>query len=447
MKGFKKVLNIISRNWTALLYFEILYKIVGFSVVFPFIRYLLDSLPRLAGQNYLSQENVGELFKSPPAIFVSLALMILAALYVSYELTAFMVLCEYGWNRKKLSLVQLCIQSAAKTVKLLRPGNIGVFVMLPVLMLSVFSPVSGYLKTIRIPGFLLEYLLADPLLSVLFSRVLIIFHILLFLYLFGFPLMLFSDKSFVGSWRESLKLLKRRKIRVGVTVVILTGFFLLSLLVLSGSFVLLLGLYARFLVTGRNGRILFEMELVRWLGVFRIAGSTLTSAFVCGTVLFLYHRCRGDEQPEEQAVTKEHIGISRMILRLGSLVLLVCVLLFYCETEIGGAQGVLEGYSPMIIAHRAGAALAPENTLEALRHAIGDGADAAEIDVQQLGDGTLVVLHDPNFKRTTGVDLNVRDGQAVHDSLNGFRPLKAGQGAGPCNGDRLYIRNPYIGEI
>lgn len=31
----------------------------------------------------------------------------------------------------------------------------------------------------------------------------------------------------------------------------------------------------------------------------------------------------------------------------------------------------------------------------------------AEIDVQQLKDGTLVVLHDTNFQRTTGVDLPV----------------------------------------
>lgn len=61
----------------------------------------------------------------------------------------------------------------------------------------------------------------------------------------------------------------------------------------------------------------------------------------------------------------------------------------------------------VIVAHRAGAGSAPENTLAALEQAIRDGAVMAEIDVQQLQDGTLIVMHDSNFLRTAGVDQNV----------------------------------------
>ena len=62
-----------------------------------------------------------------------------------------------------------------------------------------------------------------------------------------------------------------------------------------------------------------------------------------------------------------------------------------------------------IIAHRAGAWFAPENTLAALEQTIRDGSVIAEIDVQQLSDGTLIVMHDSNFRRTAGVDRNVWD--------------------------------------
>lgn len=66
--------------------------------------------------------------------------------------------------------------------------------------------------------------------------------------------------------------------------------------------------------------------------------------------------------------------------------------------------------SPVVlVAHRAGASHAPENTIAALEQAILDGAPMAEVDVQQLKDGTLIVMHDSNFKRTTGVDKNVWD--------------------------------------
>lgn len=63
----------------------------------------------------------------------------------------------------------------------------------------------------------------------------------------------------------------------------------------------------------------------------------------------------------------------------------------------------------VVIAHRAGAAYAPENTLSALEHAILSRADMAEIDIQQLGDGTLIVMHDYNFYRTTGMSRDVWD--------------------------------------
>ncbi|HEX3431456.1 MAG TPA: glycerophosphodiester phosphodiesterase family protein [Rhizomicrobium sp.] len=50
--------------------------------------------------------------------------------------------------------------------------------------------------------------------------------------------------------------------------------------------------------------------------------------------------------------------------------------------------------SPLILAHRGGAALAPENTLCAFAHAIALGADGAELDVHLTGDGRVVVHHD-----------------------------------------------------
>ena len=77
----------------------------------------------------------------------------------------------------------------------------------------------------------------------------------------------------------------------------------------------------------------------------------------------------------------------------------------------------------IVVAHRAGAKVAPENTVAALEQAIRDGAPIAEIDVQQLSDGTLIVMHDSNFKRTTGEDICVWDAEA--DAL---KTLEVGSG-------------------
>ena len=78
-----------------------------------------------------------------------------------------------------------------------------------------------------------------------------------------------------------------------------------------------------------------------------------------------------------------------------------------------------------VTAHRAGAGYAPENTLAALRQAIADGADFAEIDVQTTRDGELVILHDGDLKRLAG------DPRRVDElSLSELRSLDIGRWKG-----------------
>jgi len=55
-----------------------------------------------------------------------------------------------------------------------------------------------------------------------------------------------------------------------------------------------------------------------------------------------------------------------------------------------------------ITAHRGSSLSAPENSLSALRAAIEDGADIAEIDVQETADGAIVVIHDSDLRRIAG---------------------------------------------
>ena len=62
-----------------------------------------------------------------------------------------------------------------------------------------------------------------------------------------------------------------------------------------------------------------------------------------------------------------------------------------------------------LIAHRGGAAEGYENTLSAFRRAVRAGADMLELDVQLTRDGRVVVAHDQNLLRLTGVSKNIRE--------------------------------------
>jgi glycerophosphoryl diester phosphodiesterase len=79
-----------------------------------------------------------------------------------------------------------------------------------------------------------------------------------------------------------------------------------------------------------------------------------------------------------------------------------------------------------ITAHRAGAKHAPENSVAAIRQAIRDRADWAEIDVQLTQDLQLVVLHDIDLARIGGGNRRV---DAV--TLAEIRALDIGTSFGP----------------
>lgn len=64
---------------------------------------------------------------------------------------------------------------------------------------------------------------------------------------------------------------------------------------------------------------------------------------------------------------------------------------------------------PLIIAHRGGAGLWPENTLFALQEAAKLGADLSEIDIHMSRDGVLVAIHDESVDRTTNSKGLVQD--------------------------------------
>jgi glycerophosphoryl diester phosphodiesterase len=60
------------------------------------------------------------------------------------------------------------------------------------------------------------------------------------------------------------------------------------------------------------------------------------------------------------------------------------------------------------IAHRGASGSAPEHTRPAFERALDCGVDMIELDVQLSSDGVLVVLHDLDLQRTTGVAGAVR---------------------------------------
>jgi glycerophosphoryl diester phosphodiesterase len=78
---------------------------------------------------------------------------------------------------------------------------------------------------------------------------------------------------------------------------------------------------------------------------------------------------------------------------------------------------------PFIYGHRGTRRGAPENTLRAMELALSQGADGIELDVRLCGSGEVIVLHDADLERVSGVPV-----AASAATLSELRVLDVGEG-------------------
>jgi glycerophosphoryl diester phosphodiesterase len=110
-------------------------------------------------------------------------------------------------------------------------------------------------------------------------------------------------------------------------------------------------------------------------------------------------------------------GAKRSVFALGALALLVCALYGFAqkrtekmpvthdrnssETKRDAPLAADAARRTLVMAHRGGAGLWPENTAHAFRQSAALGVDVLEMDLHGTSDGALVVIHDATVDRTT----------------------------------------------
>ncbi len=127
----------------------------------------------------------------------------------------------------------------------------------------------------------------------------------------------------------------------------------------------------------------------------------------------------------------------------------VALLALALTSRPAGRPAVLAdlGDRPLVIAHRGGRGLWPENTLFAFERASALKVDMLEMDVRRTRDGELVVLHDARVDRTTNgnaevADLTLAEVQALDA---GYRWTADGGESHPYRGQG--IRIPTFAEV
>lgn len=410
----------LTAHWKPLILFEILWKLVTLLVIAPACAGLIQLAIHLAKLKYLTTSNLLQFLRSPWTILLLAVLLLLAALYTLFEIAAVCTCFRQSRFQKVRTTLGRMVRSGLQSVQHFFRGG-GPFLVLHLLVLiplMQFSATSGIFTAMGIPDFLAYYMTKKEFLLPIYVAAIILCCLLSVRWVFSSVLFTQNQCSYRSARATSVQLVRGRFWQTFFSVLVWNCCYFAALLVFLCMITMVVLMVIR--ATGSNDLIMSQaMRILKLLIQIVLWSFSFFATPICMAHLTALLEKRCVQMPE--VVLPEPIPLSRSAkpFRRSTAVLTACCftvaalglnLSYVYSVFTGKANFRLALFqNPTVMAHRGLSADAPENTLYAFSDAISVGADFIELDVQQTRDGVLVVMHDSNLKRTTGMNKNIWD--------------------------------------
>lgn len=410
----------LTAHWKPLILFEILWKLVTLLVIAPACAGLIQLAIHLAKLKYLTTSNLLQFLRSPWTILLLAVLLLLAALYTLFEIAAVCTCFRQSRFQKVRTTLGRMVRSGLQSVLHFFRGG-GPFLVLHLLVLiplMQFSATSGIFTAMGIPDFLAYYMTKKEFLLPIYVAAIILCCLLSIRWVFSSVLFTQNQCSYRSARATSVQLVRGRFWQTFFSVLVWNCCYFAALLVFLCMITVVVLMVIR--ATGSNDLIMSQaMRILKLLIQIVLWSFSFFATPICMAHLTALLEKRCVQMPE--VVLPEPVPLSRSAkpFRRSTAVLTACCftvaalglnLSYVYSVFTGKANFCLALFqNPTVMAHRGLSADAPENTLYAFSDAILVGADFIELDVQQTRDGVLVVMHDSNLKRTTGVNKDIWD--------------------------------------
>ena len=417
-RWLKRVLSpiwLLKENVRSLIGFEIVFRLLTFLVIFPILTWTQRLWLVGNRTKVIAWYNAKEFLLNPITWIVlifMIMLLVWAAMFEQFAIYDTLHASSFGMRRTTRQVISAGFDMCVERMK---PAN---WTFIPYVLIIMnaakFTDISSVTSILRIPGFILEDFEKRPWEQVAYSAVMFVAAVLYFLWIFAIPIMMEEDgTNFPEACKKSARMVKGKyffrilALRLFWSILayivyelgsslIVTVWYLLSMWVIPGETEeFLLFFLKRIIPTSMLCTIFFS-----WM-VVPLMASSFQAAYYA----------RKEELDSEVLDYTEPPHYLRKYPILKIALAAICVVSIFFSVPRRFAQirwSLNTDYGlPMIMAHRGFSAAAPENTLPAFQKCIDEGITAAELDVQMLADGTIIVMHDDNLKRTTGLDKNV----------------------------------------
>lgn len=414
MKKISKVKNILKFNLKPLIGFEIIYKLSTSIIFIPLFLSIFKLITKVSGYTYLTFENIFNFLLNPLTLIFLLFLILIMTFYTIIDISTIIIILDSSYAQKKITIKEAFILSLKKSIQVFKPQNILlsflIIFLIPFLHLGISS---SFISTISIPEFILDFIMNNNFLLAIYIILVILLCYLLFKWLYAIHYYVLEDCDFKEARKKSTNLSKKNKFKdflsIVITELIISAIYFLFIFL---GIVLILILTKVFSKTNLFSNL--SITIIWLLIALSFVVLTLLTTPICYaiiSVLYYQHKQKNNEEIKHLKINAKEIKQATKkfnILKYSvCFLILVSSLLFTYSLLNGKYNFNIEYLRTMeVTAHRGASKLYPENTMAAFVGAKQLNADWIELDVQQTKDEKLIVLHDTNFKRTTGVNKN-----------------------------------------
>ena len=373
---------------------------------------------RITGFTYLTIENILNFALNPITIIFLLFIIIFLTMVTIFDISTLIIIFDSSYKNKKISVMDSIKISLSKCKNIFKLKNISVAILvlfiIPFLNIGVTSNV---ITSIKIPEFIMDFINANKTLSIIFSLFYLFLLSILSKWLYSLHYMVIEGKSFKSARKSSKNLIKGNRFKDIIIV------FLYQLISgISYILFLIIGIFILYILNMILGRIfVIKSILLTIVWMFMLVSVIIFTIISTGigysVISSLYYKHKIDKNEklininyeEKKIIKKNNKKIKYAILVLSIISIFGGSLLTY-QIVTGKANLNIENTKKMeITAHRGASIKYPENTMAAFRGAKKLGADWIELDVQQTKDKQIVVSHDTNLNRVTGVNKDIID--------------------------------------
>lgn len=409
MNKYTLAFRLLKKNYKTVLLFELFYKLIGSTLFTPLLFGMLNLALKLSGEKYITNDNLFDFLRRPTTIIVILIILLAVTLFTLFEMTALVQCFHASFHNNKMTVAQMFQAGYRSAFRFFRRRNglIIVFVLF-IIPITNFALVSGYISSINIPEFILDYIFNNRLLSILSLLCILLFSIITMRWLFSIHVFTLEGCNYKKARKESLRMNRGRYIKHVIGLIVWNiAITLIVLLITSLS----IGAVALVIKAFTNSSIAFSMTLAIVAGallliliVFANFSVAISFAFI-SALYYKQKRYSGEEIPTYRSFEITFHKFKKFL--VFSVLIAAVINIFYLSVVKNFDWNVQLFEHTQVSAHRGNSSMAPENTMPAFQSAIEQRADYIELDVQQTKDGVIVVAHDPNLKRISGKNINI----------------------------------------